>query len=309
MSGVSASYILSRFLHAIPTLLVLLAFVFYLVRLTGDPAQLYLGDLATPEALAALRASWGLDRPVFIQFVDYIQGVVRGDLGQSLRYTRPVTDLILERFPASLSLAVAALTLAVAVALPLGIVSALNRGKWIDNAIRFVTVVGQAVPRFYLAILFIVFFGLYLRLLPTSGSGTWRHLILPAIALSTPTMALLSRLTRATVLDVINQDYIRTARAKGLASARIQSKHVLRNALLAPFTVITIQFSQLIGGSVVIETVFGWPGLGQLAMQSVYTRDFVLIQGIVLVLTLLVIIVNILTDLMYGLIDPRIRYR
>lgn len=309
MSGAPVSYIAGRILQAVPTLIILLAFVFFLVRLTGDPAELYLGDFATPEALAKLRASWGLDQPVTTQFLRYMQGLLHGDLGQSLRYTKPVAVLIGERFAASFGLAAAGLGLAVIVSLPLGTVAALNRGRWVDNLIRFLIVVGQAIPRFYLSILFILLFGLYLRILPTSGFGTWRHLVLPAVALSLPTTALLARLTRSAVLDVISQDFIRTARAKGVPPAHINYKHVLRNSLMAPITVITVQFSQLIGGSVVVETVFGWPGLGQLAIQSVYTRDFVLIQGIVLVLTLIVVIVNIVTDMAYGLIDPRVRYR
>ncbi len=309
MFGVPVSYIAGRLLQAVPTLLVLLALVFFLVRLTGDPAQLYLGDFATPEAVAELRSTWGLDRPVYLQFFDYVRGLLKGDLGQSLRYSKPVATLIGERFGASLGLAAAGLALSVIVSLPLGTIAALNRGRWLDNLIRFLIVIGQAVPRFYLAILFILLFGLYLRILPTSGSGTWRHLVLPAVALSLPTTALLARLTRSAVLDVISQDFIRTARAKGVPPARINYRHVLRNSLMAPITVITIQFSQLIGGSVVVETVFGWPGLGQLAIQSVYTRDFVLIQGIVLVMTLIVIVVNVITDVAYGLIDPRVRYR
>lgn len=302
------AFIGRRLAQTLPTVLILLAAVFALVRLTGDPARLYLGDFATPEAVAQVREQWGLNRPIYVQFADYLVGIAKGDLGQSLRYTRPVSGLIRERFGSSVLLAASALALAVLVSIPLGTLAALRRGSALDAVIRLVIVLGQAVPRFYLGILFILLFGLYLKWLPTSGSGSLRHIILPAITLSTPTIALLSRLTRSSVLDVIQQDYVRTARSKGVAPWQVTAKHVLRNALVAPLTVITIQFSQLIGGAVVVETVFGWPGMGQLAIQSVYTRDFVLIQGIVLVFTSIVISVNILTDVIYGIVDPRIRY-
>jgi peptide/nickel transport system permease protein len=302
------AFVGQRLLQAIPTMLILIAVVFSMVRLTGDPARLYLGDFATPEAIETMRARWGLDRHVVVQFASYLGGIVRGDLGESLRYARPVSELVGERISASVQLAAAALLLAVIVAIPAGTIAALDRGGPLDTAIRFLIVLGQAIPRFYLGILLILIFGLFWRMLPTSGSGTFRHLILPAVTLSTPTMALLARLTRSAVLDVINLDYVRTARSKGLSPFSVVGKHVLRNALMAPLTVITIQFSQLIGGAVVVETVFGWPGLGQLAIASVYTRDFVLIQGIVLLLTGFVLLVSVFTDVLYGIVDPRITY-
>ncbi len=278
-----------------------------MIRLTGDPAQLYLGDFATPEAIAEVRTQWGLDRPLITQFVEYVVGIFTGDLGQSLRYAEPVTSLIGERIAASALLAVSALALAVVISIPLGALAAIKRGTWIDAGIRLVIVLGQAVPRFYLGILFIILFSLTLRWLPTSGIGTFQHLVLPAITLATPTIALLARLTRSAVLDTLNQDYVRTARSKGVYPARLIARHVLRNALITPLTVITLQFSQLMGGAVVVETVFGWPGLGWLAIQSVYTRDFVLIQGVVVVFAALILLMNILTDAVYGIVDPRIR--
>jgi len=287
--------------------LILLAAVFWLVRLTGDPARLYLGDFATPEAVQEVRERWGLDRPVLVQFVDYVGGVLTGDLGQSLRYSRPVSQLIASRIGMSALLAFTALVLAVAVSVPLGTLAAIYRGTWIDSLIRLLIVVGQAVPRFYLGILLIILFSLYLDWFPTSGAGTFRHLVLPAVTLATPSIALLARLTRSSVIDVLGQDFVRTARSKGVRPLSVIARHVLRNALIAPVTVIAIQFSQLMGGAVVVETVFGWPGLGQLAVQSVYTRDFVLIQGSVLVFTAIVVAMNIVTDALYGFLDPRIR--
>lgn len=288
-------------------MLILLAAVFWLVRLTGDPARLYLGDFATPEAVQEVRERWGLDRPVLVQFVDYVGGVLTGDLGQSLRYSRPVSQLIASRIGMSALLAFTALVLAVAVSVPLGTLAAIYRGTWIDSLIRLLIVVGQAVPRFYLGILLIILFSLYLDWFPTSGAGTFRHLVLPAVTLATPSIALLARLTRSSVIDVLGQDFVRTARSKGVRPLSVIARHVLRNALIAPVTVIAIQFSQLMGGAVVVETVFGWPGLGQLAVQSVYTRDFVLIQGSVLVFTAIVVAMNIVTDALYGFLDPRIR--
>jgi len=301
------SFLLRRVLQALPTVLILLAAVFWLVRLTGDPARLYLGDFATPEAVQEVRERWGLDRPVLVQFVDYVGGVLTGDLGQSLRYSRPVSQLIASRIGMSALLAFTALVLAVAVSVPLGTLAAIYRGTWIDSLIRLLIVVGQAVPRFYLGILLIILFSLYLDWFPTSGAGTFRHLVLPAVTLATPSIALLARLTRSSVIDVLGQDFVRTARSKGVRPLSVIARHVLRNALIAPVTVIAIQFSQLMGGAVVVETVFGWPGLGQLAVQSVYTRDFVLIQGSVLVFTAIVVAMNIVTDALYGFLDPRIR--
>jgi peptide/nickel transport system permease protein len=301
--------LVQRLIQTIPTVVILLAAIFALIRLTGDPARLYLGDFATPEAIAELRTSWGLDRPIVQQFASYVSGIVVGDLGTSLRHRRPVLSLIGERFGASLTLALASLAFAIAVSVPLGTLAALTRGSLLDDGIRFLIVFGQAVPRFYLGILLILLFGLFLKWLPTSGSDSLRHLILPAATLATPTIALLARLTRSAVLDVLRQDFVRTARSKGLVPVVVVVKHVLRNALMAPLTVATIQFSQLLGGAVVVETIFSWPGLGQLAIQSVYSRDFVLIQGIVLTFAVIVIAVNLATDLIYGLIDPRIRYQ
>lgn len=301
-------FLLQRVYQAVPTLLILLAVVFALVRLTGDPARLYLGDFATPEAIEKIRDEWGLNKPLLTQFGTYVVGIVKGNLGDSLRYGRPVTEIIRERIGASVTLAATALLLAVLIAIPAGTLAALRQGRPLDSAVRMLIVLGQAIPRFYLGILLIILFGLYMRVLPTSGSGSLKHLILPALTLSTPTMALLARLMRSSVLDVINQDYVRTARSKGLPPSSLVAKHVLRNAFVAPLTVIATQFSQLIGGAVVVEMVFSWPGLGQLAIQSVYTRDFVLIQGIVLFFTVLVLVVNILADMIYGALDPRITY-
>lgn len=292
---------------AIPTLVIVLAGVFILIRLTGDPARLYLGDFATDEAVSSLRSEWGLDRPMRVQFVDYLLSALRGDLGISLKFRRPVLSVIAERFGASLELALASMVIAVSVAVPLGALAALNRGKLLDRILGLAVVLGQAIPRFFLGILLIIIFGLTLYWLPTGGSGTLRHLILPAFTLATPTIALLARITRSSVLDVINQDYVRTAKGKGLKGRRILIKHVLRNALVAPLTVATVQFSQLIGGAVIVETVFSWPGLGLLAIESVYSRDFTLMQGIVLVFTILVILINVLVDWTYSIIDPRIR--
>lgn len=301
------SHLLRRIVIALPTLLAVTIIVFCLTRLTGDPATLQLGEHATPEAVRELREQWGLNDPIAVQYWRYLTGLFVGDLGQSLKYSRPVSTMIIERLGATGLLALASVTLSVIVAIPAGTLAAVKWGSFADAGIRLLVVMGQAFPRFYLGIVLMVVFSLLLRWLPTSGYGSLAHLILPALTLATPTTVLLTRLTRSSVLEVLQKDYVRTARSKGLNEGVVFSRHVLRNALMAPLTMIGIEAAGLFGGAVVVETVFGWPGLGRLAVYSVYTRDFPLIQGIVLVSCLLVIVANILVDALYLVIDPRIR--
>ncbi|MGC4105886.1 MAG: ABC transporter permease [Thermomicrobiales bacterium] len=301
-------FVLRRIVQTIPLLLIVLILVFSLVRLTGDPASLMLGDNATPEAIQAMRDKWGLDRPLVVQFVDYVGGLVTGDFGESLRYNRPVGDMIAERLAASIALVLASIGLSVVVSVPLGIWAAVRWRRPEDTVVRLLVVVGQAVPRFYLGILLILFFGLNLRWLPTSGYGSVSHVVLPAITLATPTIALLTRLVRSSMLEVLNADYIRTARAKGLHPIHVLVNHALRNALIAPITMLAIEAAQLVGSAVVVEQVFGWPGLGRLTLDAIYARDFPTIQGVVLVFCLIVIGMNLLVDLSYGLINPQTRH-
>jgi ABC-type dipeptide/oligopeptide/nickel transport system permease component len=302
-------YLARRLLQAIPTGFAVLAIVFSLSRLTGDPATLHLGDLATPEAVEELRAEWGLNDPVPVQFTRYVAAAVTGDLGRSLRYSLPVTEMIRDRLGASLLLAGTATLFSLAVSIPLGLLAAVRWGSGLDVIVRFLVFIFEAVPRFYLAILLLILFGLFLRWLPTGGYGSLAHLILPAVTLATPSIALMTRLTRSSAIDVLTQDYIRTARSKGLKERVVIFRHVFRASLLAPFTMISIQAAQMVGGAVIVEAVFSWPGLGRLALDSVYTRDFPVIQGVVLFLAALVILTNVLVDVAYAWIDPRIRYQ
>lgn len=302
-----STFILRRLLQSIPLILFVLVLVFSLTRLTGDPASLTLGDNATPETVQALREEWGLDKPLAVQFLDYLQKLLTGDLGESLRYSRPVASMIGERLAASLLLVATSVFLSVLVSIPLGILAAMRRGRPEDTVVRLTVVIGQAIPRFYLGILLMLLFGLKLRWLPTSGYGGVQHVILPAITLATPTIALLTRLVRSSMLEVMHADYIRTARAKGLSESKVVFRHAFRNALMAPITMLAVQAAQLVGAAVVVEQVFGWPGLGRLALDAIYARDFPVIQGIVLVFCLIVLATNLLVDIAYGLIDPQTR--
>ncbi|MEA2584626.1 MAG: hypothetical protein QOF33_2711 [Thermomicrobiales bacterium] len=301
-------FLARRTLQAVPLVFAIIVMVFGLVRLTGDPAKVVLGDNATPEAVQELRQEWGLDDPLVVQFGRYLGDVLTGDLGTSLRYSRPVSSMIVERVGASLLLVTSSVLLSIAIAVPLGVLAAVRWRRPEDVVIRLAVVVGQAVPRFYLGILLLLLFGLELRWLPTSGYGSAAHLVMPAVTLATPTIALLARLTRSSVLEVLHADYVRTARSKGLRERSVLLRHVLRNAMMAPVTMLAIQAAQLVGGAVIVEEVFGWPGLGRLAMTAIYSRDFPVIQGIVLVFCLLVIVTNILVDLSYAFINPQVRY-
>ena len=301
-------FLARRVLQAVPLVLGVLVLVFGLIRLTGDPAALILGDNATEDSVRQLREDWGLDDPLAVQFGRYLADAVRGDLGTSLRYSEPVSSMIVERLAASLLLVASSVVLSVAVAVPLGVISAVRWRRVEDVAIRLGVVVGQAIPRFYLGILLLLLFGLHLRWLPTSGYGSPAHLVLPAVTLATPTIALLTRLTRSSLLEVLHADYVRTARSKGLRERRVLVRHALRNALMAPVTMLGIQSAHLVGSAVVVEEVFGWPGLGRLAMSAIYARDFPVIQGIVLVFCLIVIAANVLVDVAYGFINPQVRY-
>jgi peptide/nickel transport system permease protein len=300
-------YLARRIVEAIPLVFAVIVLVFSLIRLTGDPARVILGENATPEATRELRQKWGLDDPLVVQFGRYLGDVLTGDLGTSLRYSRPVSGMITERFGASMLLVGSSVILSILIAVPLGVLAALRWRRPEDALIRLTVVVGQAVPRFYLGILLLLLFGLELRWLPTSGYGDFKHLILPAFTLATPTIALLARLTRSSVLEVLHADYVRTARAKGLRGQAVIVRHVLRNALMAPVTMLAIQAAQLVGGAVIVEEIFGWPGLGRLAMSAIYSRDFPVIQGIVLTFCLIVIVTNILVDISYAFINPRVR--
>ena len=272
----------------------------------GDAVQLMLGEHATKEAVAQLRDYLGLDKPLYVRYVDYIGRLAHGDLGRSILQHRPVIDELADTWPATLELTLAALAIATLVGVPAGVVAAARPNSVFDAVARLGSLFGLSMPIFWTGLVLIVLFSLWLPWLPVGGRGSWAHVVLPAIALSLPSIAVLARLTRSSVLEVLGEDYVRTARAKGLRDRAVIMKHALRNALLPIVTLLGLQAGQLMGGAVLTETVFAWPGLGRLMVKAIFARDYVLLQGAVLVYALAFVVVNLLVDLSYGLLDPRI---
>lgn len=302
-------YVLRRLLSLVPTLLGISLVVFVLVRLTGDPVNILLPIDATDEARQELREDLGLDRPLPVQYLTFLGNAVRGDFGNSVRYKQPALELFIERLPATIELSAAALLIAVGLGIPMGFYAAAKRDSAVDNLLRFLSLVGQAIPIFYLGLVLIVIFAVKLNALPATGRGGVSNVILPAVSLATPMLALIARLTRYCMLDVLSQDYVRTARAKGLREQAVLRRHVFKNGLIPIVTVIGLQVGTLFGGAVVTETVFAWPGVGRLAIQSIYARDFPVTQVSVLLLALIFVLINLLVDISYTWIDPRIRLR
>jgi ABC-type dipeptide/oligopeptide/nickel transport system permease component len=295
-------------LHTALVTLGVVTLVFVALRLSGDPAATMLPGDASVDELRHLRRTLGLDQPLPVQYLGFLSGAVRGDFGESFRHQQPAFGLVLERLPATLELAFAALVLAVVVALPLGIVAALYRGRAIDMLAMGFAVVGQATPYFWMGIMLILVVSVELGWLPTSGRGGWTHLILPAVTLGTHFAASLARLTRTSMLEVLGQNFVTTARAKGLGEPRVVLAHALKNAAVPVVTLIGLQFGMLLGGAVVTETIFAWPGVGRLAVQSIFVRDYPVVQAGVLVLALVFVAINLGVDLLYGTLDPRIRH-
>lgn len=312
-----AKYILKRVIYMIPTLFAVALIVFFLMRLVpGDPARVMLGADAGAEQVQELRDKMGLNLPLGEQFRRYVVNLAHGRLGESIYYQEDVFKLLLGRLPATLELAGVALSISVLVAIPLGVTASVNRYSWIDSISSTLALIGASVPIFWLAILFIYVFGLQLKIFPLTGRGgpIWtakglRHVFLPAITLATTMLASTTRLTRSSMLDVLNQDYVRTAQAKGLAPRKVIYKHSLRNALIPVVTNIGLQLGVMLGGSFLTETVFAWPGLGRLTVQAVLRRDFPIIQGSIIILAAVFVGVNIVVDVVYKLLDPRIKFQ
>ena len=281
---------------------------FALTFLSGDPATLMIGDHWTAEQIASFREQMGYDRPFLVQYGDYLAGLPRGDFGVSVRQQVPVMDLIVQRFPATLELTAAALFLIILISIPIGILSAVKRNTLADRIAMSGALFAQSVPTFWLGIMLILVFGVWLRWLPVSGNGSFAHLILPALTLATFSTARIARLVRSSMLDVLGQDYIRTARAKGLSNWRIYYVHALRNALIPVLTMLGIEIGSLLGGALITETVFAWPGIGRLTLQAIQARDLPLVQGVITFGALIFVLVNLLVDLSYSVIDPRIRH-
>jgi peptide/nickel transport system permease protein len=302
-------YFLAKLLHTAIVAFCVLTLVFVVLHMTGDPVLMLLPPDPSREEVEALTRALGLDQPLYVQYWRFFLKVARGDFGNSLQHQQPAMALVVERLPASLLLAVTGVTVAVLLAVPLGIVAALRRGTVVDRAAVTLAAVGQSAPFFWIALMLMLVFAVTLQLLPTTGFGTWRHLVLPALTLASYPMAAITRLVRANMLDVLAMDYVKAARAKGLGEARVVLKHALKNAAIPAVTVIGLQFGLLLGGSIVCEMIFAWPGVGRLIIFAIYNRDYPLVEAAVFVMAMVFVLCNLLVDLCYGWLDPRVGMR
>lgn len=293
----------------IPVLFLIISIVFVLLYVSGDPVFLMLPEDATVEEVNALREALKLDQPFYIQFGTFLLNVLQGEFGESFRYKEQALPLVLERLPATLTLAAASMLVAIVVAVPLGILSATRKNSVLDLFLTTGTVLGKAMPNFWVGIMLSLVFSVHLLWFPVSGSGTLSHLVLPAITLGTSIAAYIARLTRSSLLEALNQEYIRTAKSKGLRQRIVVYKHALRNAMIPVVTIVMIQTGSVVGGALVTEMIFAWPGLGQLLVQSINARDMAVVQAAIFVIAVLVIVMNLLADLISGLLDPRIKYK
>ncbi|MDK8875148.1 ABC transporter permease [Paracoccus sp. SSJ] len=300
-------FLLSRALQGLAVMLGVSALVFFALFLTGDPAALMMSPDASQAEIEAFRRAMGFDDPIWLQYLRFLGNLLQGDLGLSLRYQRPATDLLWERLPATALLALSALIWSSAIGMVLGVVSAVRKNSGLDFVIRVIALLGQAVPVFWLALLMILLFSLRLRWLPSSGMGGWQHLVMPSIALGAYYVSAMTRLVRASLIEVLGQNYIRTARAKGLSQWRIVVRHGLRNAMIPVITVQGMYFAALLGGALVTEIVFAWPGIGRLAVEAIQNRDFPVVQAVVLFTAAVFVIANFLVDIAYTWLNPRIR--
>ena len=302
-------YLTRRLLLTIPVLLGVATLVFALIHLVpGDPAQSMLGESASPQDVQRLRESLGLDRPLIVQYGAFIKGVLKGDLGTSFRYGTPVTREIGARLLRTGQLALAAMAVAIAFAIPLGIVAAVFRGTAVDHAAMTLALAGISMPNFWLGPLLAILFAVSLGWLPVSGTGTPAHLVLPAVTLGAALAAILARMTRASLLEELRELYVLAARARGVSRSRAILRHAFRNSLIPIVTIIGLQFGAVLTGTIVTETIFAWPGVGRLLIQAINFRDYPLVQGCVLFISFTYVIMNLLTDLTYGWLDPRIRF-
>jgi peptide/nickel transport system permease protein len=301
-------YLLHRLLYTLPVIWLVVSIVFLLIHFVpGDPIQQMLGEGAASADIESARHAYGLDVPLGRQYVNYWKGVLHGDLGPSLRFNQGVSKLIAQRYPYTLQLTLAALLVAILLAIPAGVRSARHRSQWDDRALSVVSLFGLSFPNFALGPVLILLFSIQLGWLPVSGSGSWLHLILPAITMGGALAAILTRMVRTSMLEELGQDYIRTARAKGLPERTVVYRHALRNAMIPIVTVLGLQFGALLAGAIVTETIFSWPGIGRLTVQAIANRDYYLVQGCILAIGLTYVAVNFLTDFVYSIVNPRIR--
>lgn len=306
---VVARYIVQRLFYTLPVMLVVSLIVFGILHIApGDPATMLAGEDARPEDVAAIRANYGLDQPLHIQYAVWLANALHGDLGRSIVTRRPVLNEVLARLPSTIELAFSALLIAVLAGMAVGIISATRQYSLLDHATMVLALLGISVPVFWLGLVLIFIFSAELRWFPTGGTGTLQQLILPAFTLGAASTAIIARMTRSSMLEVIGQDYVRTARAKGLVEETVILRHALKNALIPVVTVIGLQFGYLLAGAVITETVFSRPGLGRLLVSSITSRDFPVVQGTLVLLSVSFVLINLLVDILYGFLDPRIRY-
>src|SRR6202050_4366796 len=302
-------YISIRLLFALPAVWLILTMVFLLAHIIpGDPVQQMLGEGARAEDLQQLRHTLGLDAPIGVQYLRYLGGLAHGNLGESIRFQRPVARLILEHYPATLELSALALIVCAGLGIPAGLWAAQRRGSSVDHAIGLFTLFGLSVPNFALGPVLILVFSVLLGWLPVSGRGGLAHLILPAFTLGAALAAILTRMVRTSVIEELSSDYVRTARAKGLSESAVLFRHAFRNALIPIITILGLQFGTLLAGTIVTESIFSWPGIGRLAVQAIGARDYPLLQGCILMIAVSYVFVNLLTDLVYAFVDPRVRF-
>ena len=302
------AFLLRRLAGSLAVLAGVATVVFFILHLTGDPAAIMVAPDATKDEIAAFRHAQGFDRPLVVQFVSYAGGLLRGDIGKSLRHETPALALVLERLPATMELAFFALGVMLLVAVPAGVISAIKPNSAIDWIVRLFALVGQSAPTYWIGLMLILLFGVGLGWLPVSGIGGLRHLILPGLTLGFFSAAKIMRLTRASMLETLGTDYLRTAAAKGLAPVRVIVNHALRNAWLPIVTAVGIEFGTLLSGAIITENIFAWPGIGRLAVQAVLDRDFPVVEGVVLMTATIFVLINVLVDVTYAALDPRIRY-
>jgi len=303
-------YLLRRLLQSVPVVLgVIFAVMLTIEMIPGDPVTLMLGEHATQESVAAVREALGLDKPLLVRYAQYIGNLLHGDLGRSIRERRLVSQELADVWPATLELTTAALAIAVIFGVLAGVVSAVWPNSFFDGVMRLGSLFGLSMPVFWTGLTLIIFFSLWLPWLPVGGSGSLRHLIMPAVTLALPSLAMVARMTRSSVLEVLHEDYIRTARAKGVREQVVVLKHGLRNACIPIVTLLGLQVGQLLGGAVLTETVFAWPGMGRLIVRAIFARDYILLQGAILVFALAFVLINLIVDISYAMFDPRVSRR
>jgi peptide/nickel transport system permease protein len=302
-------FILIRVLHSILALFAVSIIIFGLARVSGDPVAMMLPVEATEEDFARVRAAWGLDKPLHIQYLTYVGNIFQGNFGESIRWKgESARDLVLQRFPATLELAFLSLFVSALIALPIGVIVAVKKDTGVDMAGKVIALLGQSLPSFWLGLTLMWVFAVQLDLFPTSGRGSWKHLVLPAVTLGYFQVAAVMRLTRSSMLEVLDTEFVKLARIKGLSERIVVWKHCLRNALIAPMTYFGLIMGGFLTGSVVTETVFSWPGIGLLAIDALRARDFQVVQSVVLFFTAIFILANLVVDILYAYLDPRIRY-